>query len=106
MILCLSDEKQPTASKELNKVTKSLRLQISYANEKLSTILSQANASQISRQTIGNNHCYFKPLAWIITERLGIIQIEESSNFIREETKEECQDETTKYKADKSLTCL
>ena len=88
------------------KLTRSQKLQIAYRNEKLDTILSQVNAPENSRQQIANTQSGFQPLASIITERLESIQINESNNYLREETKEECQEDTTKNKADEPLTSL
>ena len=90
----------------LKKLTRSQKLQIAYGNEKLDTILSQVNAPENSRQQIANTQSGFQPLASIITERLDSIQINESNNYLREETKEECQEDTTENKADKPLTSL
>ena len=42
----------------------------------------------------------------IITERLDNIQINESNNYLREETKEKCHEDTTENKADEPLTSL
>ena len=53
-----------------------------------------------------NTQSGFQPLASIITERLDSIQINESNNYLREETKEECQEDTTENKADEPLTSL
>ena len=64
----LSNTNQPTANSELKKLTGSQKLQIAYGNDKLKTILSQVNASQNSRQTIGNNHNGFQPLVSIKAE--------------------------------------
>ena len=88
------------------KLTRSQKLQIAYGNEKLDTILSQVNAPENSWQPIANTQSGFQPLACIITERLDSIQINESNNYLREETKEECQEDTTENKADKPLTSL
>ena len=90
----------------LNKLTRSQKLQIAYGNEKLNTILSQVNAPQNSRQQIANTQSGFQPLASIITERLDSIQINGSNNYLREETKEKCQEDTTENKADEPLTSL
>ena len=69
-------------------------------------MLSQVNASQNSRQTIANTQIGFQPLASIINERLDSIQINESNNYLREETNEECYENTTEDKADEPLTSL
>ena len=82
----------------LKKLTRSQKLQIAYGNEKLDTILSQVNAPENSRQQIANTQSGFQPLASIITERLDIIQVNESNNYLREETKEECKETQHKIK--------
>ena len=75
MLLYLRDTKKPKAYWELkNKVTSFQRLQIANRNEKLGTILTQANLSQSLRQTISNTHCGFQSSACIITERLDNIK--------------------------------
>ena len=56
-------------------ITRSQKLQIVYGNEKLDTILSQANAPENSRQSITNSQSGLHPLANIITERLDNIRI-------------------------------
>ena len=56
MLLCLSDANQKTVSSELIKAYRKSGIQIANANEKLSTMLSQVNASQNSRQTKGNTY--------------------------------------------------
>ena len=90
----------------LNKLTRSQKLQIAYGNEKLDTILSQVNAPENSEKQIANTQNCFQPLACIITERLDNIQIDESISYLREETKEECQEDTTENKADEPLASL
>ena len=107
MFLCLYDGKQPTASWELNKkLTRSQKLQIGYGSEKLDTILSQVNAPENYLQPIANTQCCFQPLTSITTERLDNIQINESNNYFIEKTKEECQEDIIKNKADEPLTSL
>ena len=88
------------------KLTRSQKLQIAYGNEKQDTILSQFNAPEISQQPIANTQSGFQPLASIITERLDNIQINESNNYLKEETKEEYQENTTENKAEEPLTIL
>ena len=88
------------------KLTRSQKFQIAYGNDKLDTILSQVNAPEISQQPIANTQSGFQPLASIITERLDNIQIDESISNLREETKEECQLDTTENNADEHLTSL
>ena len=63
-------------------------------------MLSQVNASQNSRQTIGNTHNGFLHLASIITERFDNTQKDQCNFYLREESKKECQGETTQSKAD------
>ena len=59
--LCLSDANQPIASSEhKNILTGSQKLQIANGNEKLDIMLSQVNALQNSRKTIGNTHNGFQ----------------------------------------------
>ena len=48
-------------------------IQIANGNEKLYTMLSQANASQNSRQMIGNTHNGFQHFACIMTEKLDTL---------------------------------
>ena len=88
------------------KLTRSQKLQIAYGNEKLDTILSQVNAPENSRQLIANTQSGFQPLASIKTEKFDSIQINESNNYLRKETKKECQEDTTENKADEPLTSL
>ena len=104
--MCLSDGKQPTASWELKTVTKSQKFQIAYGDEKLDAILSQINAPENSWRSIANTHSSFQSLTSIITERLDNIQINESNNYLIEETKEECQEDTTENKTDEPLINL
>ena len=52
---------------------------------------------------IGNVHFGFKHLAKVTTEMLYNIQIDESSNYLREERNEKCQENITKYKAEESM---
>ena len=66
-------------------------IQIVNQNEKLYIMLSQVNASQNSRQTIGNTHNGFQPLASIITERFDNSLKYQSNYYLREESKKECQ---------------
>ena len=56
MLLCLGDANQQTMSSELKKAYMKLGIQITNENEKLYTMLSQVNASQNSRQMIGNTY--------------------------------------------------
>ena len=67
-------------------------------NQKLEIILSQINTSQNSIRKIDNIYNDFQFLASIITERFDNFQINELNNYPREET--------TKNKADESLTSL
>ena len=57
----------------LQKLTRSQKLQIAYGNEKLDAILSQVNASQNSRQMIDNIHNGFQPFACIMNEKFDNI---------------------------------
>ena len=61
-------------------------------------MLSQVNASQNSRQMIGNIHNDFQPFACIMTEKFENIPKDQSNYYLREET--------TQNKADKLLTSL
>ena len=54
MLLCFGDASQQTVSSEFKKAYMKLGIQIANENEKLYTMLSQVNASQNSRQMIGN----------------------------------------------------
>ena len=54
MLLCFGDANQQTMSSELKKAYMKSGIQITNENEKLYTMLSQVNASQNSRQMIGN----------------------------------------------------
>ena len=85
---------QPLVENLKKKLTRSQKLQVAYGNEKLVTILSQANAPENSRQPIANTQSGLQLLASIITQRLNNIQINETNNYLREETKEECQEDT------------
>ena len=73
MLLCLGNENQQTMSSELKKAYMKTDIQIANGNEKLYTILSQANASQNSQQMIGNSHNGFHSFACIMIEKLGIL---------------------------------
>ena len=90
----------------LIKLKKNQKLQIDYGNEKLGTILNQVNAPENSLQQIANTQSGFQPLASIITERLDNLQIDESISYLREETKEESQEDTTENNADEPLNSL
>ena len=68
--MCLGDANQQTVSSELKKTYMKSDIQIVNGNEKLYTMLSQVNASQNSRQMIGNTHNSFQPFACIMTEKL------------------------------------
>ena len=72
----------------------------------LDTMPSQVNASQNSWQMIVNIHNDFQLLACIITERFDNTLKNQSNYYIREESKNEYQEETTQNKADKLLTSL
>ena len=54
MLLCSSDVNQQTVNSELKKAYRKSGIQIANRNEKLCSMLNKANASQNSRQTIGN----------------------------------------------------
>ena len=69
-------------------------IQIANRNEKLDTMLSQVNASQDPRQTIGNNHMISSLLTNIITERFDNTLKDQSTYYHREASKKECQEET------------
>ena len=73
MLLCLGNENQQTVSSELKKAYMKSDIQIANGNEKLYTILSQANASQNSRQMIDNTHNGFYSFACIMTEKLDTL---------------------------------
>ena len=66
MLLCLGDANQQTVSSELIKAYMKSGIQIANGNKKLYIMLSQVNASQNSRQTIGNTHNGFQPFACIM----------------------------------------
>ena len=104
--MCLNDANQQTTSSALKKLSGSQKLQITYWNEKLDTMLSQVNAPQNSRQMIDNIHNDFQPLACIMTERFDNTPKDQSNYYLREENKNECREETTQNKADKLLTSL
>ena len=55
---------------------------------------------------IDNIHNDFKPFACIMTERLNNIPNDQSNYYLREESKKECQEDTTQNKADKLLASL
>ena len=88
---------------EKYKVIKIQKLLIVYGNEKLETILSPVNVSQNSRQTIGNTHIDLQTLVMIISERFDSIKIVESNNYLMEEIKEGCQEDTKRNKQDELL---
>ena len=67
---------------------------------------SQVNETQNSRQTIGNTHNGLQLLASIITERFDNTLKDQPNYYLREESKKECQEETTKNKADEPLASL
>ena len=69
-------------------------------------MLSQANTSQNSRQTIGNTHNDFQSFTCIMTERFGNTIKYQSNYYLREDSKKECQKETIQNKADKLLASL
>ena len=69
-------------------------------------MLSQVNASQNSRQMIDNIHNDFQPFICIMTERFDNTPKDQSNYYIKEESKKECQEETTQNKADKLLASL
>ena len=98
MFLCLSNAKHPTASSEIKKAYIFLKLKTTYANEEQKTILSQVNTFQNLRKTTGNTYSRFQPLASIITEGLDNIQINESNNYLREETKKSVKKTQQKIK--------
>ena len=56
MLLCLGDPNQQTLSSELIKAYMKSGIHIANENEKLYTMQSQVNASQNSRQMIGNTY--------------------------------------------------
>ena len=58
------------------------------------------------RQMIDNIHNDFKPFAWIMKERFDNAPKDQSNYYIREETKKECQEDTSENKADETLTSL
>ena len=68
--MCLGDANHQIVSSELKKAYMKSGIQIVNGNEKLDTMLSQINASQNSRQIIGNTHNGFQPFACIMTEKL------------------------------------
>ena len=88
------------------KFSGSQKPKIAYWIEKLDTMLSQANASQSSRQMIDNIYNDLQPFACIMTKRFDSTQKDQSSYYIRKENKKECREETTQNKADKLLTSL
>ena len=55
MLSYLSDAKQRTVNKKFKRLTRSLKLQTVYENEKLDTILTQVNASKIHDRQYGIN---------------------------------------------------
>ena len=69
-------------------------------------MLSQVNASQNSRQTIGNTNSCFRSLASIMTEMLDNTLKDQSNYCLREESKKEYQEETTQNKAEESQANL
>ena len=69
-------------------------------------MLSQANASQNSRQMIDNIHNDFQPFSCIKTEKFDNIPKDQSNYYLSEESKKECRENTTQNKADKQLASL
>ena len=67
-------------------------------------MLSKVNGSSNSRQTIDNIHNDFQPFACITTERFDNTLKDKSNYYLMEESKKDCQEETTQNKADKLLT--
>ena len=67
-------------------------------------MLSQVNASQNSRQMIGNIHNDFQPFACMMTEKFDNIPKDQSNYFLRKQSKKESREEATQNKADKLLT--
>ena len=63
-------------------------------------MLSQVNESQNSRQTIGNTHNGLQLLANIITEKFDNTLKDQYNYYLREDSKKECQEESTQNKAD------
>ena len=61
-------------------------------------MLSQANASQNSRQMIDNIHNDFQPFACIMTERFDNIPKDQSKNYLREESKKSIEKSQHKIK--------
>ena len=61
-------------------------------------MLSQVNASQNSRQMIGNIHNDFQPFACIMTEKFDNIPKDQSNYYLREESRKECQKRQHKIK--------
>ena len=86
------------------KITKSQKPHIVYANEKLKTKLSQVNIPDDSQLQISNYQSGFKSLTRITAQRFDNIRINQSNNYLREETKGECQEDTTEIKTDELLT--
>ena len=64
-------------------------------------MLSQVNASQNSRQMIGNTHNGFQPLASIITERFDNSLKYQSNYYLREESKKSVKKRQHKIKQTK-----
>ena len=73
MLLCFGDANHQTVNSELKKAYMKSGIQNPYGNEKLYTMLSQINASQNSRQMIGNTNKGFQPFACIMTEKLDAL---------------------------------
>ena len=73
MHLCFGDANEQTVNPEFKKANMKLGIQIANGSEKLYTLQNQVNASQNSRQMIGNTHIGFQPFACIMTEKLDTI---------------------------------
>ena len=69
-------------------------------------MLSQANASQNSRQMIDNIYNDLQPFACIMTKRFDSTQKISQAIISGKKIKKECREETTQNKADKLLTSL
>ena len=70
------------------KTYKKSDIQIAYRNKKLDKILIQLNASQNLQQTIKNSHNDFQSFSNFITGRFDNIYINESSNYLMEDSHE------------------
>ena len=97
--MCFSDGKQPTASWKLKKAYKKSEASDCLRKWETRPILSQVNASENSdsRKLILR---VVSSLLLASKREACSIQINEPNSYLREETREECREDTSENKAD------